>query len=104
MKNHLTRHHKSSQIKIGNINVSKLGLAGYNWHDIYHLALTLSWPVFIALICTIFLGVNALFALAYLANDGGIENAHPGSFSDAFFFSVETMATIGYGIMTPKSL
>ena len=45
-----------------------------------------------------------MFALAYLANDGGIENARSGSFSDAFFFSVETMATVGYGIMTPKSL
>lgn len=95
---------KTPQIKIGNTQVSKLGLPRYNWHDVYHLTLTLSWPVFLALICVFFLGVNALFALAYLANDGGIENARPGSFSDAFFFSVETMATVGYGIMSPKSL
>ena len=104
MKNYRDHHKKTSQTKFGNINVSKFGLPRYNWHDIYHLTLSLSWPVFLALIGVIFLGVNALFALVYLANDGGIENARPGSFSDAFFFSVETMATVGYGIMSPKSL
>ena len=34
---------------------------------------------------------------------GGIANARPGSFADAFFFSVQTMATIGYGNMSPES-
>ncbi|MGZ5016513.1 MAG: chromate efflux transporter [Methylobacter sp.] len=95
---------QTPQIKIGNTKVSRLGLPRYNWHDVYHLTLTLSWPVFLALICVFFLGVNALFALAYLADGNGIQNARPGSFSDAFFFSVETMATVGYGIMSPKSL
>src|SRR5207249_4349124 len=32
-----------------------------------------------------------------------IENARPGSFADAFFFSVQTMATIGYGRMVPRT-
>jgi inward rectifier potassium channel len=35
--------------------------------------------------------------------DGGVDNARPGSFTDAFFFSVQTMATIGYGTMAPRS-
>ena len=43
-----------------------------------------------------------LFALLYLA-DGGIEGARPGNFEDAFFFSVQTMSTIGYGRMVPTS-
>jgi inward rectifier potassium channel len=47
--------------------------------------------------------VNALFALAYLAlGPGAIENARPGSFADAFFFSFDTMATIGYGDKVPR--
>jgi inward rectifier potassium channel len=92
------------KIVIGRTKFTKIGLPRYNWHDIYHLTFTVSWPLFIAIICITFLGVNTLFALAYLLDASGIENARPGSFSDAFFFSVETMATVGYGIMSPKSL
>ena len=47
-------------------------------------------------------GANTLFALLYVIG-GGVENARPGSFADAYFFSVQTMATIGYGKMTPES-
>jgi inward rectifier potassium channel len=50
-----------------------------------------------------FFAINALFAVGYYL-DGGIENARPGSFADVFFFSVETMATIGYGRMAPVTL
>ena len=46
--------------------------------------------------------LNALFALAYMI-DGGIANARRGSFADAFFFSVQTMATIGYGRLAPTT-
>ncbi|MEQ1636613.1 MAG: ion channel [Methylococcales bacterium] len=94
---------KTSHIKIGNTKVSKLGLPRYNWHDAYHLMLTLSWPVFFAIFIAVFLGTNTLFAIVYLLDDNGINNARPGSFWDAFFFSVETMATIGYGIMSPHT-
>ena len=50
----------------------------------------------------VYLGTNLLFAFAYLwCGDGAITNAQPGSLLDVFFFSVQTMATIGYGRMTP---
>jgi inward rectifier potassium channel len=58
--------------------------------------------VLFALILGAYLVSNALFAAVYMS-DGGIENAQPGSFRDAFFFSVQTMATIGYGKMVPQS-
>jgi inward rectifier potassium channel len=47
---------------------------------------------------------NTLFALGYLLDPGGIAHARAGSFGDAFFFSIQTMATIGYGQMVPHSL
>lgn len=71
--------------------------------DIYHHLLTSSWPFLLLQIAVAFFAINAVFALGYYL-DGGIENARPGSFSDVFFFSVETMATIGYGRMLPVTL
>ncbi len=70
--------------------------------DLYHRLLTCSWPALLALIVGLFVAANCLFALIYML-DGGIAHAHPGSFADAFFFSVQTMATIGYGTMAPAS-
>ena len=71
--------------------------------DLYHRLLTASWPELLLGIVVAFAGINALFALVYLL-DNGIDNARRGSFADAFFFSVQTMATIGYGRMFPRSL
>ena len=71
--------------------------------DFYHHLLIASWPSLLIQIAFLFGAGNALFALGYYL-DGGIENARPGSYADVFFFSVETMATIGYGKMAPVSL
>jgi inward rectifier potassium channel len=73
------------------------------WRDPYHLLLVVRWPIFLLLIALAYAGINALFALAYLIGGDNIANARPGSFSDAFFFSVQTFASIGYGAMTPKT-
>jgi inward rectifier potassium channel len=71
--------------------------------DLYHHLLTSSWPLLLAQISAAFFAINALFAVGYYL-DEGIANARPGSFGDVFFFSVETMATIGYGRMAPVTL
>jgi inward rectifier potassium channel len=73
------------------------------WRDPYHLMLTVPWPGFLFLIALAYIGINGLFALAYLLGGNSIANARPGSFADAFFFSVQTFASIGYGAMTPKT-
>jgi inward rectifier potassium channel len=73
------------------------------WRDPYHLLLIVRWPTFLLLIALAYIGINGLFAAAYLLGGDNIANARPGSFSDAFFFSVQTFASIGYGAMTPKT-
>ena len=70
--------------------------------DFYHGLLRRPWRVTIAAISACFLAANAVFALVFTAI-GGIAHARAGSFSDAFFFSVQTMGTIGYGAMFPES-
>ncbi len=80
------------------------GLSYSRWrYDPYHILLTMSWARFIVLISLGYIIANALFALMYIAGGNGIENARPGNFLDAFFFSVQTMASIGYGAMYPKT-
>lgn len=87
----------------GRLNIVGMGAWYSYWRDPYHLMLTLPWSGFLALTALGYLVANALFALAYLAGGDGIENARPGNFSDAFFFSVQTMASIGYGAMYPRT-
>ena len=69
--------------------------------DIYHFLLRRSWLEFFCAVALGFLAANAVFAVVYMSQPGGISSARPGSFEDAFFFSVQTMATIGYGTMAP---
>jgi inward rectifier potassium channel len=76
----------------------------WHWSDSYHTVLRLSWPRFFLLVITVYLSVNLLFATLYWLVPGTIVNARPGSFVDLFFFSVETLATVGYGVMSPGSI
>lgn len=71
--------------------------------DVYHLLLTISWPGFVAILLVAYFVINGGFALAYWLGDDAIANADPESFLDAFFFSVQTMASIGYGAMYPQT-
>ena len=72
------------------------------WRDVYHWFLSTPWWAALAVIAAAYLALNAFFAVLYLLV-GGIANAAPGSFLDAFFFSVQTMGTIGYGTMEPAT-
>jgi inward rectifier potassium channel len=72
------------------------------FRDGYHYFLRAPWLVSLALLISGFLLLNVGFGLAYTFV-GGVESVQPGSFIDALFFSVQTMGTIGYGVMHPIS-
>jgi inward rectifier potassium channel len=88
----------------GGMQVSKTGLDVFDWRDLYHFAVTLSWPWFFTLLVVAEGLVNLLFAVLYTIAPGSIANSRPGSLVDAFFFSIETLATVGYGTMVPATL
>ena len=73
-----------------------------NWQEPYHLMLTLPWLGFIAIVSLLYLALNVGFAWLYLLGGDCIVNGN-GSFADAFFFSVQTFAGIGYGVLSPKT-
>jgi inward rectifier potassium channel len=87
----------------GRPNVPQIGLRARPMQDLYFLLLTSRWRLLFGLAVVFYLAINCCFAAAYLMV-GGLENARPGSFEDAFFFSVQTMSTIGYGGIIPKSM
>ena len=72
--------------------------------DSYALLLASSWWRLIAVVALTYIIINIFFAFLYLAIGDGIDEARRGSFTDAFFFSVQTMATIGYGKMSPHGI
>jgi inward rectifier potassium channel len=92
------------KVRDGAFDLHKTGVERYEWRDPYHLAVTISWPVFTALAFGGLLVLNAVFAALYLAQPGAIQNLPPGDLARAFFFSLETIATVGYGEMAPQSL
>src|SRR3954469_20162361 len=90
----------------GTFNPRRHGLPLLSSLSFYHYFLTISWPKFFALAVGAHLAANTLFALIYLAcgSDalaGAGTVAMGGAFGRAFFFSVETLATIGYGNVAP---
>jgi inward rectifier potassium channel len=91
-------------IKVQNGLFSVQGLDKWysNWQEPYHLMLTLPWLGFIAIVTLLYLALNIGFALLYLLGGDCIVNGN-GSFQTAFFFSVQTFAGIGYGVLSPKT-
>jgi inward rectifier potassium channel len=90
--------------RAGHREFVKLNAKKYDWRDIYHLILTLSWPRFAGLVLGIYILINLCFGTLYFLGGRCIAELEPGSFSDAFFFSVETLATVGYGHAYPNTL
>lgn len=84
-------------------NVVRLGIRPTPFTDLYHALMAAPWRALLGVILVAYLALNVLFACLYLLGGDCVENTRPGSFRDMFFFSVQTMATIGYGKMVPRT-
>ncbi len=91
-------------IRVGDTQVLTHGRRQSKLRDPYHLVLTLTWPQFFGALVLAFTLVNLVFGTAYWLLPGSVVNARQGVFLDYFFFSIETLATVGYGVMSPASL
>jgi len=80
------------------------GLPRRPWQDLYHLFMTVSWPTLFASYAGFFALFNLIFAALYQAQPADIANLNPGGYWGRFFFSVETLATVGYGDMHPQTV
>lgn len=91
----------------GSFNVVREGLNPLSSLSLYHWLLTISWPRFLGFVTACYLAVNAVFAVAFLlCGPDALQSTAAGTFNNqpfyrAFFFSVDTFATIGYGNIIP---
>lgn len=93
----------------GSFNVRREGFSLFGSNSFYHASLSTSWPRFILIVAASALLFNALFAFIYLlCGEGAIAGtSHTdslGRFFDAFFFSIQTSTTIGYGHILPVGI
>lgn len=88
----------------GQLRFERRGLRATPFADFYHFLMGTTWRRLLGLFACAYLIINALYAILYLlGGEGTLLNVRPGSFADAFWFSVETFATIGYGVFAPRS-
>ncbi|ACI50456.1 K channel inward rectifier conserved region 2 domain protein [Gluconacetobacter diazotrophicus PA1 5] len=85
----------------GHDNIVRIGDADRAWSDLYHHALTVRWRTFFWSSLAFYVLINVGFALLYMMAPGQVTGTHPGAFWDYFFFSIQTLSTVGYGVMAP---
>ena len=91
-------------VRSGQLEFVKVNAIRLDWRDIYHQLLTLTWPRFLLFLTGVYATINLVFALLFFLGGDCIAELPHGSFKAAFFFSVETLATVGYGHMYPATL
>jgi inward rectifier potassium channel len=105
---HTGRAHRKTvaqrRFKLGSRAVITKGIPRAILQDLYHYFMTVGWPQLFATFAAFFLGFDLLFGLVYDLVPGCIANLNPRGFAGAFFFSVETLSTVGYGDMHPQTV
>ena len=82
-------------VRSGQVEFLKLNLEKREWRDTYQRLLALTWPEFAAFIAGVYIVINLVFAEFYALGGKSIAGMTPGSYFEAFFFSVQTLATVG---------
>ena len=95
---------KPISLRAGQVEFVKVNTEGFDWRDGYQWLLGLKWPQFAGFVAAVYVALNLVFAGLYTLRQNSIAGIAPGSFSDAFFFSVQTLATVGYGHWYPQTL
>jgi inward rectifier potassium channel len=95
---------RRTRFRLGHRIVTQIGGQRTSWRELYHVVLSLTWWGFLGAVALLFFAINSLFGALFWLVPDSLANARPGSFADAFFFSVETLATVGYGDMYPHTL
>jgi len=90
-------------VRVGTREVITHGIVRPIFHDLFHHFMTVSWPRLFATLAAFFIVFDLLFGLLYYLVPGCIANLNPAGFAGDFFFSVETLATVGYGEMHPET-
>ena len=106
MKKKLTkRRHNRVSVHAGQVEFVKVNIGGWQWRDFYQWLLALRWSQFAGLVAAFYISLNLLFATLYAVDRNSIAGTTGGQwFYDCFFFSVQTLATVGYGHMYPQTL
>ena len=94
---------ETNPFRKGRFRYQVVGAAKSPVNDLYYSMLRSSWGRLFSLAAGGYLLSNALFAVLYLLGGDTITGARPNHFGDAFYFSVQTMSTIGYGAMSPAN-
>lgn len=96
---------RTKRVRAVNIGKRQVLIHGFTpsfWTDVYYVAMTVGWAGFLGGLGAVFVLVNALFAVAYWLSPGCVANAG-GEVLKLFFFSVETLTTVGYGEFYPQT-
>jgi len=92
------------RMRVGLRDVISQGIPRAVLQDLYHYCMLVSWPRLFATIIAFFLAFDVLFGCLFHLEPNCIANLSPPGFLGDFFFSVETLATVGYGEMHPQTL